>query len=101
MIGLDVASFSEMLAQRVRKERLSLNLTQSEMASRCLVSLPAFQRFERSGRTSLSTFIKILFVLGRQNDLRAILPENREVLSLEEFEQINRPSRVRARRKKS
>ncbi len=101
MIGLDLMSFPEMLAQRVRKERLARNITQAEMASRCLLSLPSYQRFESSGRTSLLTFVKILFVLDHQNDLRAILPESREVASLEEFEQRHRPPRSRARKKKN
>ena len=97
---MDFASSCELLAQRVRQARLTSNFTQAEMAARALMSLPAYQRFEQSGRTSLSSFVKILFVLGRQNDLRAILSPTQEVASLDEFERRHAPPRIRAGKRK-
>ena len=96
---MDISSSCGMLAQQVRQARLAKNITQAEMAARALLSLPAYQRFEQSGRTSLASFVKILFVLDAQNDLRSILAPTHEVSSLEEFEQRHRPSRLRARKK--
>ena len=97
---MDFASSCEMLAERVRQARLAANFTQAEMAARTLMSLPAYQRFEQTGRTALPSFVKILFVLGHQNDLRAILPPTREVASLDEFERRHAPPRIRARKRK-
>src|SRR5476649_1709951 len=97
---MDISSSCEMLAQRVRQTRLSSNITQAEMAARALLSLPAYQRFEQTGRTSLASFVKILFVLDHQNDLRSILPQNTAISSLDEFERRHRPSRLRARKSK-
>ena len=100
MIGIDLVSYREMLAQRVRKERLARNFTQTEMAARCAMSLPAYQRFETTGKTALGSFIKILAVLYRLSDLRAILAEQ-PVTSLEEFETRIKPQRMRARKPKA
>ena len=62
---MDVLEICEMLALRARQARFDANFTQAEMAARAMISLPAYQRFEKTGRTSLTTFVKILFVLGR------------------------------------
>jgi len=97
---MDISSCCEMLAQRVRQARLSNNITQAEMAARALLSLPAYQRFEQTGRTSLASFVKILFVLNHQNDLRSILAQTPAITSLDEFEDRHRPSRLRARKRK-
>jgi len=98
---MDVVNICEMLAQRIRQARFDANLTQAELASRAMVSLPAYQRFERTGRTSLATFVRILVVLGRENDLRDILARTDKVSSLDEFEQRHRPHRLRVRKAKT
>jgi transcriptional regulator with XRE-family HTH domain len=97
---MDVLEICEMLAQRVRQARFDANLTQADMAARAMISLPAYQRFEKTGQTSMTTFVKILVVLDRQNDLRAILARNDSVASLDEFERRHRPPRLRVRKKK-
>ncbi len=96
---MDVLEICEMLALRARQARFDANFTQAEMAARAMISLPAYQRFEKTGRTSLTTFVKILFVLGRQNDLSAILARTDSVASLEEFERRHRPPRFRVRKR--
>ena len=97
---MDVVNICEMLAQRIRQARFDANLTQAELAARAMVSLPAYQRFERTGRTSLAAFVRILVVLGRENDLRDILARTDKVSSLDEFEQRHRPPRLRVRKTK-
>ena len=95
---MDVLNICEMLAQRVRQARFDANLTQAELAARAMISVPAYQRFEKTGQTSLAAFVKILVVLGRENDLRGILARNGTVASLDEFEQQHRPPRLRVRK---
>jgi transcriptional regulator with XRE-family HTH domain len=96
---MDVLNTCEMLAQRVRQARFDANLTQADVAARAMISLPAYQRFERAGQTSLVTFVKILGVLGRENDLRGILARTDKVASLDEFEQRHPRPRFRVRKK--
>jgi len=97
---MDFFDISEMLAQRVRRARIGANLTQAELAARAMISLPAYQRYEKTGQTSLATFVRILMVLDRENDLRGILARTDSVSSLDEFEQRNRPPRLRVRKPK-
>jgi hypothetical protein len=98
---MDIAAQCESLAQRVRQARVSANLTQSEMSARAAMSLPAYKRFETTGKTSLTSFVKILFVLHRQNDLRALLAPVPSVSSLDEFESRHQPRRQRVRKRKT
>ena len=98
---MDVLNLCEVLAQRVRQARFDANLTQAELAARAMVSLPAYQRFEGTGRTSLATFVRILVVLGRENDLRGILARTDSVSPIDESEQQRRPPRLRVRKTKT
>jgi transcriptional regulator with XRE-family HTH domain len=98
---MNVFDACEMLAQRVRQARIDSNFTQADLAARALISLPAYQRFEKTGQTSLATFVKLLIVLGRENDLRTVLARSDRVASLEEFERRNAPPRQRVRKKSS
>ena len=97
---MDITSQCEMLAQRVRQARVSASLTQADLAARAGISLPAYKRFETTGKTSLTSFVKILFVLNRQNDLRGLLAPVPSVSSLDEFENRHRPLRQRVRKRK-
>lgn len=95
---MNIADYCELLAQRVRQARLGKTITQADMAARALLSLPACQRFERTGRTSLTSLVRILFVLDGQNDFLSILAPRSEISSLAEFERLHRPARQRARK---
>ena len=98
---MDIVSQCESLAQRVRQARIAADLTQAEMAARSAMSLPAYKRFETTGKTSLTSFVKMLFVLHRQNDLRSLLLLDPSVSSLDEFESRHQPQRQRVRKPKS
>ena len=98
---MDVLNICEMLAQRLRQARFDANLTQAELVARAMISVPAYQRFEKTGQTSLAAFVKILVVLGRENDLRGILSRTDTVSSLDEFEQRHRPPRLRVRKSRN
>jgi transcriptional regulator with XRE-family HTH domain len=89
--------YLQTLADRVKRERLSRNIPQREMARRIDLSPRAYQNFESSGRISLDGLVKIFFVLGRQNELLSLLTETNDYRSLEEFEQRHRRVRQRAR----
>ena len=56
------------LAMRVRKRRQEKKITQAVLSVRSNVSLGSVKRFERTGEISLSSLIKIAFVLGAEYD---------------------------------
>ena len=97
---MQAGDFLETIASRVKRERLTRNIPQREMARRIDCSLRAYQNFESSGRITLDGLIKIFFVLGKQNDLFNLLPEVSEYQSLADFERKHRITRQRARPKK-
>jgi transcriptional regulator with XRE-family HTH domain len=51
------------IAQNAKEKRLSLNMSQQNLAARSGVSLGSIQRFERTGKISLESLLKIALVL--------------------------------------
>lgn len=56
------------LAKRVSKRRKEKKITQAKLSEMADVSLGSIKRFERLGEISLSSLVKIAFVLGYEND---------------------------------
>jgi len=65
------------IAGRIRLRRLEMNLTQKGMASRALIPVATYRRFEATGEISLSNLILISVVLGMTDDLERIFSERR------------------------
>ena len=86
----------ETLADRIRKERLRLNITQQLMAERTGVSLRAYRNFEKTGIASTRTLANALFALGRGTELQKLLISGTDYDSIEEFKRANKPLRKRA-----
>ncbi len=57
------------MASRARGKRLSLNLTQVGLAQRSGVSLGTIKQFERTGKISLESLVKIAIALGSASEL--------------------------------
>ena len=70
------------LAKQAKQKRLSLNLTQSGLASRSGVSLPSLKRFEKTGLISLKSLLDIALVLGCLSDFEDIFKTEEPVTSL-------------------
>lgn len=71
------ASDSETLAElgrRVERLRLDRNWTQEQLAREAGVSRPTVERMEGGASTSMTSFIRVLRVLGRLHALDALLP---------------------------
>lgn len=51
------------IAQRAREKRLEFNLTQETLAKRSGVSLGALKKFERTGKISIESLLKLALVL--------------------------------------
>ena len=61
------------LGRRARARRLALNLSVDELAQRVGISNKTLGNFERTGRCTLETFVRILEALNALNDLSAVL----------------------------
>jgi transcriptional regulator with XRE-family HTH domain len=53
--------------------RKAVKLTQAEMADRSGVSLGSIKRFERTGKISLNSFLKLLLILKRLEEFNSLL----------------------------
>jgi transcriptional regulator with XRE-family HTH domain len=61
------------LGARARVRRVSLNISVDELSNRIGVSNKTLGNFERTGRCTLETFIRILEVLNATADLQSVL----------------------------
>jgi transcriptional regulator with XRE-family HTH domain len=86
------------LAGRVRALRLEQGLKQSTLAERSGVSLGSLRRFEDTGAVSLDHFLKLVFTLGRIEEVASWL-ETRTPTTMAELEARHaRPQRRRGRK---
>ena len=75
------------LAKQVRAKRLALNLSQKTVSDQSGVSLSVLKKFERTGKISLESLLKMALVLGCLEDfinLFKILPVD-DFTSLDEL----------------
>jgi transcriptional regulator with XRE-family HTH domain len=61
------------LALRAKNERIRQDKTQEDMAKKAGIGLATYQRFESNGQIKFESFVSILFVLGRSQELSNIL----------------------------
>lgn len=86
------------LAKVSREKRLSLNMSQQTLSDRSGVSLGVLKRFERTGKISLESLLKLAWVLGvllEYMDLYKPTPFDK-LKSLDDL--IDPPPRKRGRR---
>jgi len=60
------------IAERVKRNRLELNLTQNALASRSGVSFASLRRFENTGEISLKSLIMIAIALDSTEEFAAL-----------------------------
>lgn len=82
-------------ANKVRRLRLDRGWKQSTLAQRSGVSLASLRRFETSGQGSLKNVLRLIFALGRIDDLVAVLepPPARSIAELERIRDAPRRQR--------
>jgi transcriptional regulator with XRE-family HTH domain len=85
------------MAERARAKRLSLNLSQKSLATRSGVSLGVLKKFERTGKISLESLLKLALIIGALEEFKDLFkpkpPE--EYLSLEALLREKKPKRGR------
>ncbi len=75
------------IATRARAKRLYLNYSQQSLADRSGVSLGSLKVFERSGKISLESLLKLAFVLDSTEEFLSLFREVRidKIRSLDEL----------------
>ncbi len=71
------------IAGRMQKKRKANKLNQEQLAQKSGVSLGSVKRFERLGEISLSSLVKIAFVLDCEDDFDALF-SRKEYKSIQE-----------------
>ncbi|KOY63736.1 DNA-binding protein [Photorhabdus heterorhabditis] len=90
---------SELLAelgQRLREHRLRRNMLQTELASRSGISVSALKKIESSGRGTLENFMKVVFALRLENEIKSLFML--QPTSIAQLKAMKAPVRQRARR---
>ena len=64
------------IAKQAQLKRLSLNLSQKSVAERSGVSLSSLKIFERTGKISLESILKIALVLGSLEEFEPLFRED-------------------------
>ena len=65
--------YARELGARLRSLRLQRNITQSVLALRAGVSVPTLRALESGGRGTVATLAHVLYALGRERELDALL----------------------------
>ena len=63
---------AEYIAKQVQAKRLSLNLTQKTLSDHSGVSFGVLKKFERTGKISLESLLKIALSLGSLEDFQRV-----------------------------
>lgn len=64
------------IAKRMVERRKSMKWTQEELSNRSGVSLGSLRRFERTGEISLSSLVKIAFVMNAVSDMENLFSKH-------------------------
>jgi transcriptional regulator with XRE-family HTH domain len=64
------------IAQKAKAKRLSLNLTQQNLSLRSGVSLGTIKRFERTGKISLESLLKLALVLKSLESFNSLFAQD-------------------------
>lgn len=80
----------EKLAIRVRRERVRQALTQPAVAAAAGVPLRTYKRFEKSGRGSVETLMRVAYALGQGNAVENLFPDFKVSAGLTLAERVER-----------
>lgn len=63
------------LGTRIKQHRISLNITQNELADKCGISVSTASRIENGEDSIFSNYIKILNAIGLLQNVDMLIPE--------------------------
>ena len=74
------------ISASLRQQRISMDMTQAQLAEQANVSLAVLRKFEQTGKVSLESFVKLAFVLGLAEPiLNALQPRAEGAVSLDDL----------------
>lgn len=85
------------LCERLKAARLAFGLQQAELAERAGVSRRTITTLERSGQSTLASFIRVIQALGLESQLQELFKLKSQ--SIAELERNEQSTRKRAPRK--
>jgi len=85
------------IAERVKRNRLELNLTQKALALRSGVSFGSLRKFETTGEISLKSLIKIAIALDTTDDFITLFTR-KQYQSIDELIQKTAKTKKRGRK---
>lgn len=100
MLDFTFAAASELckeIALRVKAQRMRLELSQPELAQRAGVALGTVSGFEKTGKATLETALRLIVALGLTKELEPLFLQ--QPTSIKELEAASRPARQRVPRK--
>lgn len=100
MLDFGLATHREVcreFGRRLKARRLTLLLTQDELAARAGVSAGTVRTLEMSGRSSTDSLVRVALALGLADQLQSLFEF--PVRSIEQMAQVERVQRVRAPRR--
>ena len=86
-----------LLVDRLRTLRLREGLKQTTLAARAGVPIATFRRFEKTGRGTLQTFLRVAHALGRLDELSSLF-ETPAIRTLDDLESSSSSPPLRGRR---
>jgi len=85
-----------LICERLRTERLALQLTQTDVAARAGVGANTVSNLESGRNVSLETVIRVAMVLGRSKELEALfLPKLDSLDDVHRYERSAKRQRVK------
>jgi len=75
--NVNVSAIANTIAQKVRQNRLELNLTQKALATRAGVSFGSLRRFENTAEISLKSLILIAIALDATSEFDALFTKQK------------------------
>ncbi len=73
--GISESAVLKELGERIKQQRIALNLTQAELAKKCGVSLSTETRIENGEDSKISNIIRVLTALGFVENINLLVPE--------------------------
>jgi transcriptional regulator with XRE-family HTH domain len=86
------------MARRLKAQRMRLEISQPELAQRAGIALGTVSGFEKTGKATLETLLRLVVALGLTKELESLFLQ--KPTSIKELEEASRPLRQRVPRKK-
>jgi transcriptional regulator with XRE-family HTH domain len=86
------------LARRLKAQRIHKGISQPELALRAGVALGTVSGFEKEGKVTVDTMLRLVMALGMTQELQSLFA--RIPQTIKEMEDAQKPARQRVARKK-